>query len=97
MKLSEILLILGDSQSPQDWMRVNDESGDGGFVMVCRKDVLLCLTVDLVWVADKPFTRLEVKYSSTILSWADLPLASADRVPDVDQLIGHANKLLSGS
>jgi hypothetical protein len=44
MKLSDILDLIANSASPKDWMRVNNESGDGGFTMVAVRDVLLCLS-----------------------------------------------------
>jgi hypothetical protein len=87
MKLSDILDLIANRASPKDWMRVNSESGDGGFTMVAVRDVLLCLSLNLVWKAGKPFTRLQITYGSTIISWADLPVAPSDTFEDPAQIL----------
>ena len=96
MKLADILLLIKNSQSPQDWVQVDNESGDGGYTTFCVKDVLLCLSLNLVWKANKPFTRLQVTYGSTIISWGDLPVVSSENLPDSAQIIAAAGKQLSG-
>jgi len=80
MRLSDIMEVLQHYQSSEDWLRVNNESQDGGDTLVCREDVLLCMKFNLVWNDGKPFIRLELTYGPTLLSWADIPMASfADR------------------
>jgi hypothetical protein len=97
MKLSAVLDLFNESQSPNDWLRVNDQNGDGGFTMVCKQDVLLCLSIKLVWVKGKPFTRIQVAYGSTILSWADLPVTASEVVKDHSEILAAAKRALGGS
>jgi hypothetical protein len=94
MKLSDILELIDKSPSPKDWMRVNNESGDGGFTMVAVRDVLLCLSLDLVWKGSKPFTRLQITYGSTIISWADLPITPSDTFEDHARVLAALKNLL---
>jgi len=94
MRLSAILDLFNESQSPDDWLRVNDPNLDGGFTMVCKRDVFLCLGINLVWVGSKPFTRIQVAYDSTILSWADIPLAASEAVKDHSEILAAAKKQL---
>jgi hypothetical protein len=94
MRLSAILDLFNESQSPDDWLRVNDQNLDGGFTMVCKRDVFLCLSINLVWVASKPFTRIQVAYGSTILSWADLPVTASEAVKDHSEILAAAKKQL---
>jgi hypothetical protein len=58
MKLSDIVQLLRQNGSPSDWMQVNNENGDGGYTMVCLADVLLQITLNVVWKGGKPATRL---------------------------------------
>jgi hypothetical protein len=94
MRLSTIIDIFNENQSSPDWLRVNDQNGDGGFTMVCKRDVWLCLSINLVWVEKKPFTRIQLAYGSTILSWADLPVASSEVVKDHAEILAAAKKQL---
>jgi hypothetical protein len=95
MTLADVLALIKSSPSPGDWLHVDNENSDGGFTTVCLKDVLLCLSVNLVWKAGKPYTRLQVTYSTVVLSWADLPIVSADNLLSHDELLGAASRLLS--
>jgi hypothetical protein len=97
MKLSDILDLIKNSPSPADWMRVNNESGDGGFTMFSVEDVLLCLSINLVWKAGNPFTRLQVTYGSTILSWGDLPVTSSDTLKDHAKILAAFQRHLAQS
>jgi hypothetical protein len=92
MRLSAIIDLFNESQSPDDWLRVNDQNGDGGFTMVCKRDVFLCLSMRRVWVASKPFTRIQLVYGPTILSWADLPVGPSQVVQDHAEILAAAKK-----
>jgi hypothetical protein len=94
MRLSAVVDLFNESQAPGDWLRVNDQNGDGGFTMVCKRDVLLCLSLKLVWVASKPFTRIQLAYGSTVLSWADLPVTAAEVVKDHAEILAAAKDQL---
>jgi hypothetical protein len=94
MKLSDILDLIKHSASPEDWMRVDNESGDAGFTMVAVRDVLLCLSFNLVWKAGEPFTRLQMTCGSTIISWADLSVTSLDEFKDYAQILAALKNLL---
>jgi len=85
-------------QAPDDWLRVNNERQDGGDTLVCHGDVLLCMKFNLVWNGGKPFTRLELTYGPTLLSWADIPVGSLeDRPTPADALQALTKRLTSWS
>jgi hypothetical protein len=95
MKLSDIIQLVKEDRSPGDWLRVNNESGDGGFTMVCVRNVMLCICVNLVWVEDKPFTRIQISYGSVILTWGDLPVLSSEVIQDHEKIWANAQKQLA--
>jgi hypothetical protein len=96
MRLSDISDLLKHYQSPGDWLRVNNENHDGGDTMVCVGDVFLCMKFNVVWNGGKPFTRLELTYGPTLLSWIDLPLASlTDRPTHADAIQALMQRLPS--
>jgi hypothetical protein len=55
---------------------------------------LLCLSINLVWVGSKPFTRIQVAYDTTILSWADLPVVASEVMKDHAEILAAAKKQL---
>jgi hypothetical protein len=96
MRLSDISDLLQHYQSPDDWLRVNNERQDGGDTLVCHGDVLLCMKFNLVWNDGKPYTRLELIYGTTLLSWTDIPVGPlVDRPAFVEALQALAKSLIS--
>ncbi len=87
MKLTDILDILKHYQSPADWLRVDNESRDGGNTLVCLEDVLLCMRFNFIWQGNKPLMRLELAYGPTLLSWADIPLRDLSDRPNHETIL----------
>jgi hypothetical protein len=95
MKFADILLLLKRNQSPTDWMRVDDEEGDGGNTSFCLEDVLLRISFSVVWRNSKPLMRFRILYGSTVLSWFELPLASIDNLPNDAEILAAIKKRIS--
>jgi hypothetical protein len=96
MKLVDILLLLFKHRSPTDWMRVNNESGDGGFMLFSVHDVQLGVSVNLISKGGKPATRFELVYNSTILAWADQPYMYSDELKDNARILSAVQKHFKG-
>src|ERR1700761_9171188 len=84
------------SASPDKWFRVNDLDSDGGFTLVCKPDVFLCLSLRPVTVDGKAYSRMQVRYSSTIISWIDLPVLPSHALNDHAEILAIAKKELAG-
>ena len=94
MELSDILLLLLKYREPTDWMRVNNESGEYGFMMYSVHDVQLRVSISLVSKGGNPATRVELAYDSTILAWVDRPLMSSDELKDNARILSAVQKHL---
>jgi hypothetical protein len=81
LRYSDVMLMLERNQSSADWIRVDNENGDGGNTSFCLEDVRLVIAFDVVWKKGKPAMRFQISYDSTKLGWFDIPVMSVDQGP----------------
>jgi hypothetical protein len=95
MRFSSIMEILQRNQSATDWVRVDNENGDGGNIAFCVEDVSLCVKFGLRWKQNNPFASYQITYASTVLSWFELPLVSTDQVPNHADVLTEVERRLA--
>jgi hypothetical protein len=96
MRICAVIELFNESSaSPDNWFRVDDLDNDGGFTLVCKRDVSLCLSPRPVVVEKKPYSRMQVTYSSTIISWIDLPVMPSQAPKDHAEILAAAKKQLA--
>jgi hypothetical protein len=81
LKYSDLIQLLERNQSSADWIKVENENGDGGNTSFCLEDVLLVIKFDVVWKGGKPIMRFQISYDSTRLAWFDIPVLAVDQRP----------------
>jgi hypothetical protein len=77
MTLAEIVNLLKSHQDPAEWRLVNDPDARETTAYYVE-DVFLCIKFKVIWAQRKPWSRITISYSTTTITWFDLPIVSAD-------------------
>lgn len=94
MRYADILLLFENNPDPSSWIRVNNESGDGGVTIYCREDVLLVITFQFITRQGKPIARFQFNYGPTTLGWAHIELTN-QTVPETDYILRKIKSVMS--